>query len=160
MRNFEMTLHVGVAEESELSPVDADLLKAAKEATFRSYVPYSNFHVGAAARLSDGSVVTGCNQENCAYPSVLCAERTTLFYANANFPDLAVTDLSIAARDTRGNFTELPVPPCGACRQVMVETEERFNHPIRLILYGTKYSYIINSAKDILPLSFDAGNLD
>ena len=155
-----MTLHVGVAEESELSPVDADLLKAAKEATFRSYVPYSNFHVGAAARLSDGSVVTGCNQENCAYPSGLCAERTTLFYANANFPDLAVTDLCIAARDTRGNFTELPVPPCGACRQVMVETEERFNHPIRLILYGTKYSYIINSAKDILPLSFDAGNLD
>lgn len=146
--------------EDELTLEDKELLKAAKEATYRSYAPYSHFSVGAALRLDNGQIITGSNQENCAYPSGLCAERTAVFNANANYPDNAVVSLCIAARDTRGNFTELPITPCGSCRQVLVETEHRYQKPIRIILYGTKGLYIIDSAQDMLPVSFNASYLE
>lgn len=155
MREITQQFRIIEKDESELTPDEQELLRAAKEATHRSYVPYSHFYVGAAARLDDGTIVTGCNQENCAYPSGLCAERTTLFYANAQYPDHAVTHLCIAARDTRCQFTKLPVTPCGACRQVMTETENRYNHPINIMLYGTQGIYFISSAKDLLPVCFD-----
>ena len=141
------------------SDADRQLMDAAREATQRSYAPYSHFSVGAAARLENGTVVTGTNQENAAYPSGLCAERTTLFYANSQYPDQAVETLAIAARNER-DFLDDPIPPCGACRQVMLETEKRFKQPMRILLFGKKGIYEMKSVGALLPLSFDASSME
>lgn len=138
----------------ELSEIDQQLIEKAKEATYRSYTPYSKFNVGAAALLGNGIIVTGSNQENAAYPSGLCAERTTLFYANSQYPDQPVTTLAIAARDEKG-FLVQPISPCGACRQVILETQNRFGNKLRILLYGKNAIYDIATINDLLPLSFD-----
>ena len=103
-------------------------------------------------------VVTGSNQENAAYPSGLCAERTTLFYANSQYPDQAVKTLAIAAR-TEQDFLDTPIPPCGACRQVLLETEKRFGKPMRILLYSKSDIYIMEGVSALLPLSFDGDYL-
>ena len=118
MKDLTITSVIKVYEYDELNDTDRALLDDAIEATRRSYAPYSHFSVGAAALLANGVVVTGTNQENAAYPSGLCAERTTLFYANSQYPDQAVVTLAIAAR-TEKDFIDTPIPPCGACRQVI-----------------------------------------
>jgi len=153
----ELTLKstITVARYEELSKEDKELIDAAKKMTGNSYAPYSKFKVGAALRLANGKIVTGSNQENAAYPSGLCAERTTLFFANSQYPDQAVTDLAIAAQSD-DIFTDSPCPPCGACRQVIKETEDRYNQAIRILLYGQKAIYIIKGIKDLLPLQFNA----
>ncbi|MBQ8501409.1 MAG: cytidine deaminase [Bacteroides sp.] len=156
MKELSIQIDVRILNYDELSPADRALMDVAKEATRRSYAPYSHFSVGAAARLSDGIIVSGSNQENAAYPSGICAERTTLFYANSQHPDQAVETLAIAARNERGEYLARPIPPCGACRQVMLETEMRYQQPIRVLLFGTKGIYEVKSIKDLLPLSFDA----
>lgn len=155
MKDLTITSIIKVYKFDELNKTDQDLMKAAMDATARSYAPYSRFSVGAAALLANGVVVTGTNQENAAYPSGLCAERTTLFYANSQYPDQPVMTLAIAAR-TEKNFIDLPIPPCGACRQVILETEKRYKQPIRILLYGKKDIYEVKSICDLLPLSFDA----
>ena len=138
----------------ELEAKDRELAQAAVEATAQAYAPYSKFNVGAAVLFEDGVIVKGANQENAAYPSGLCAERTTLFYAGAQHPDKAVEAIAIAARNEAGEV-EHPIVPCGACRQVMLETETRFAQPMRIILYGAKECYIIEGGtKELLPLSF------
>lgn len=142
----------------ELSDEEQELIRQAIEATRRSYAPYSGFRVGAAVRLADGTIVTGTNQENAAYPSGLCAERTTLFYANSQHPDQAVVTMAIAACNSNG-LTEIPVSPCGACRQVMLECETRYRQPIRILLYGTRKIDCIKRAGDLLPFSFTEENL-
>lgn len=154
MENLTYTLHYQRCTYEELSEQDRLLVDAAKQATRRSYAPYSHFHVGAAAQLIDGTIVTGANQENAAYPSGLCAERTALFCAGSSHPGMAVTALAIAAH-TGDDFTLMPIAPCGACRQVMLETEQRGGHPIRVLLYGTSAIYIIpDGAHALLPISF------
>ena len=135
-----------------------ELVEVARTKTQDAYCPYSHYHVGAAALLADGQVLTGANQENAAYPSGLCAERTTLFAANANNPKTPVTALAIACY-TKGHFTYEPASPCGACRQVMLETEHRFQQPMKVILYGEDMCYIFDSASDLLPVNFVAENL-
>ena len=168
MKELTLKSEVHIYSYKELSEADRQLIHDAKEATNRSYVPYSHFHVGAAARLMDGTIVTGNNQENAAYPSGLCAERTTLFYANAQnvirkhqmelnaqYPDQPVETLAIAAR-TEKDFIDSPIPPCGACRQVMLETEQRFNRPMRIMLYGKKEIYVMEGVGTLLLLSFGA----
>lgn len=159
METIEHKISIVKLNEDELSDVERKVMEEAKKATERSYSPYSHFSVGAAVLLSSGQIVSGSNQENCAFPSGLCAERTTIFYANANYPDQAVTMLCIAARGTNGEFTEMPVSPCGACRQVLVETEQRFNTPMRVLLYGTEGIYAVSSARDLLPVCFDSYSL-
>ena len=153
----EQTLHIELKNYTyeELCEADRQLIDTARQATYRSYVPYSHFSVGAAARLVNSTVVSGSNQENAAYPSGICAERTTLFYANAQYPDQAVETLAIAARNERGEFLDKPISPCGACRQVMIEVERRFNRPMRILLYGKQGICEVKSATDLLPLSFD-----
>lgn len=121
--------------EAELDPQDAELLRLAHEATNNSYAPYSKFHVGAAVRLANGKTVTGCNIENAAYPSGLCAERVALFAAQAQYPDVAVEALAITARSESKTIDE-PVAPCGGCRQVMVETELRSKQSLRVLCQG------------------------
>ena len=143
----------------ELKTDDQELVKAAIAATATAYAPYSKFHVGAAVRFEDGEVVQGSNQENAAYPSGLCAERTTLFAANANNPHTPVQALAVACY-TDGHFTDSPASPCGACRQVMLETEHRFGQPMQVILYGERECYLFDSAKDLLPVCFTNDNLN
>ena len=126
MENRNITTKIIVCSYDELNEEEKKLIDAAKEATNRSYSPYSRFQVGAAALLSGGTVITGSNQENAAYPSGICAERTTLFYANSQYPDLPVEALAIAAQ-TSGDFIDHPTAPCGACRQVILETEANEN---------------------------------
>ena len=155
MKEIKIEINIRALRYEELDEKDRKLIDAAKEATTRSYAPYSHFSVGAAALLANGVVVTGSNQENAAYPSGTCAERTTLFYANSQYPDQPVTTLAIAAR-TEKDFIDLPIPPCGACRQVILETEKRYQRPIRILLYGKKAIYEVKSIGVLLPLSFDA----
>ncbi len=159
MEEFNITISVIKKNSEELTPEEQILVSKAKDATFRSYAPYSHFSVGAAVLLEDGTIVTGSNQENSAYPSGTCAERTTIFYANSQYPELKVKCICIAARDTSGEFTNRPISPCGACRQVLSESEDRAKEPIKVMLYGTEGTYIINSVKDLLPVSFDASFL-
>lgn len=153
MKEIEIKSVFRVYSMDELSPSDKELVEAAMEATKGSYAPYSKFRVGAAARLANGLVFTGANQENAAYPSGLCAERTTLFAANAQYPDQPVLALAIAAR--KGNrFMPTPISPCGACRQVISGVEDRFGHPVRILLYGTEGIYECNGIDALLPLRF------
>ena len=154
-----LTIEWNVFNNDELQPVDRMLVKAAREATQGSYSPYSGFSVGAALLLDDGTVVTGSNQENAAYPSGLCAERTALFSASHNHPANAVVALAIAARNKDG-WTVEPVTPCGACRQVMAETESRSGKPIRLILSARDRTMVIpEGTTAILPFCFGADHL-
>jgi cytidine deaminase len=159
MERKTLQIELKIYDYAELSAADRQLTDEAIRATERSYVPYSHFRVGAAARLSDQTIVSGSNQENAAYPSGTCAERTTLFYANSQYPDRAVETLAIAARNEHGDFLASPISPCGACRQVMIETEKRFGKPMRILLYGTKGIYELSRATDLLPFTFDADAL-
>ncbi|MCD8029977.1 MAG: cytidine deaminase [Bacteroides sp.] len=159
MKDLTITTVIKVYQYDELSEVDQTLVAAAMGATAHSYAPYSRFSVGAAALLANGTLITGTNQENAAYPSGLCAERTALFYANSQYPDQAITTLAVAAR-TESDFISMPIPPCGACRQVILETEKRYKQPIRILLYGKDEIYEMKSVGDLLPLSFDASSMD
>ena len=159
MKRLSRTINWSVMNQDELDSKDLMLVNAAMEATNGSWSPYSGFKVGAALLLDDGTVVTGSNQENAAYPSGLCAERTALFTAGHAFPGRAVTALAIAARNGKG-FTAQPITPCGVCRQVLAETEQRGGRPIRYILYGTDGTMVIEGGTDaILPFCFGADSM-
>lgn len=159
MKKHNRTLEWSVLDQEELKGTDLILVNAAKEATSGSWSPYSGFKVGAAVLLDDGNIVTGSNQENAAYPSGLCAERTALFTAGHAHPGKAVTALAIAARNGNG-FTAQPVTPCGACRQVLAETEQRGGKPIRYLFYGTAGTMVIEGGTDaILPFCFGADSM-
>lgn len=138
----------------ELPEERRKLVDAALEATQRSYAPYSHFYVGAAVMLDNGVIVTGNNQENVAFPSGLCAERTALFYANAQYPEVPVKALAIVARDSSGKVTQAPISPCGACRQVMLETENRFGKPMEILLASAEEVIVVERASALLPLAF------
>lgn len=159
MRKFNINITVTHCEFEELPDADQELVCRAIDATGNSYAEYSHFHVGAALRLGNGNIVIGANQENVAFPSGLCAERTAIFAAQANFPDQPVEALAIAARNAKGLVDE-PVSPCGACRQVMVGVEDRYGQPMRVLLYGKRGVYIVKSVRDLLPLSFADDNME
>ena len=154
MESIELKSVIQACQLLELTAEEQHLMELAIEATSRSYAPYSNFHVGAAVRLANGVEVIGCNQENAAYPSGLCAERTALFSAGAQYPDTPVEILAIAARGTDGELLYEPIAPCGSCRQVIIESETRAKHPIRILLYGRKCIYVIDGIEKLMPLSF------
>lgn len=154
MRNFDITIPVVEATLDELTAEEKNLVELARKSTYRSYAPYSKFHVGAAILLSNGETVTGANQENAAYPSGLCAERTAAYYAHANYPDATFKMIAIAARGTDGNPTEKPVSPCGACRQALLEYETLAKHNVPVILAGKDKVYIFRSVNSTLPYCF------
>lgn len=145
-------------DNKNLSEEDQNLITHAKQAALRSYSPYSKFSVGAAALLDNGKIVAGSNQENAAYPSGTCAERTTLFYANSTYPDSKVLSLAIIAIQN-GKVVDR-ISPCGACRQVMAEVSYRYNHNFKVILGGAQKTIIINNNKYLLPLTFDGNDLN
>jgi cytidine deaminase len=143
---------------SQLSAEEQTLISAALDAAEHSYSPYSGFRVGAAVLLENKKIITGNNQENAAYPDGLCAERVALFYANSSFPDVPVSFLAIAAKTASG-ITDEPVTPCGSCRQALLETENRFKKPMRIIMTGKNKIQRVDSIRDLLPLSFDSSFL-
>lgn len=137
-----------------LAAPDRGLLAAAQAALPHSYSPYSNFQVAAAARLEDGTVVTGWNTENAAYPMCICAEPATLAAAASQRPGMAVVAMAITVKSA-GQILEQPATPCGSCRQQLHEHETRFGQPIRLILRGEKGPvYVFDRAGDLLPFGF------
>ena len=153
MREINLTTKIAVYLLEECSEVEKKLIEAAKSATTKAYAPYSQFRVGAAVLLENGEVIAGNNQENAAYPSGLCAERTTLFFANATFPDQKVEAIAIAAWHN-GEFTHDVITPCGACRQVLLEAENRFHSPVKVLMYSEEGIFVVQAIKDLLPLSF------
>ena len=154
MKEQRIEISYKICTVDELDVRDKQLMEAAIEATQRSYAPYSHFQVGAAALLENDIIITGTNQENIAYPSGLCAERTALFYANSQYPDKAVKALAIAAYSEEEGIVRTPISPCGACRQVMLETEKRFGKPMKILLCGAKEVYIIEGVTHLLPFAF------
>lgn len=138
----------------ELKAEDALLLKRAREVTSKAYAPYSQFHVGAVARLVNGSFLNGTNQENASYPIGLCAERVLLSAASSIHPGIPIDTIAISYNNSHGP-SDHPIAPCGICRQSLQEYEERMNHPIRLILGGKEGKiFVIDEASHLLPLAF------
>lgn len=143
---------------SELSPEDRTLVIAARDISVKAYAPYSGFNVGAAVKLDDGTIVTGTNVENAAFPSGICAERNALATAVSNYPLRIPVAIAIAARNSNG-LTADTVSPCGNCRQVIAEEEFRNGKPIRVILTGSNKFQVIEKGGDLLPLQFNRDSL-
>ena len=156
MTNRHLSIdYIEYASLEEMEPADRELVLAALEAKKGSYSPYSQFQVGAALRLEDGMIIKGANQENIAYPSGLCAERTAMFYAGANYPEKAFDTLAVIASD-HGVICESPATPCGACRQALAQYEVKSSKPIKVILGGAKRIVVFDSVSDLLPFVFDS----
>lgn len=154
MEHMDLNIKYSVATINDLSEADRALVEQARLATHRSYAPYSKFSVGAAIQLDNGEIITGANQENVAYPSGTCAERTACYYAHALYPDANFSAIAIAARGTDGNEVTLPIAPCGACRQALLEYETLAGKDVRVILTGSEKIIILPSVKSLLPFAF------
>jgi len=147
------------SSEKELTKKDQQLLRRAKKALKDSWSPYSGFQVGAALHLQNGKIIGGSNQENAAYPLCLCAERVAIAAADAVYPGVPIISIAITAKSINQVVDE-PISPCGACRQVICETEGKHQKDMRIILQGEIGKvYILQSGKDFLPLSFDSSKL-
>ena len=156
MTNKEIKIaYTEYAGIDELAAKDKELAEAAISATATAYAPYSKFNVGAAVRLDSGLIVKGSNQENAAYPSGLCAERTAMFYAAATYPENAITAIAVAAGQN-GILCDNPVTPCGACRQVMAQYQVKGGHPMAILLVGSSKIWKFDKVEDLLPLIFDS----
>ena len=153
MKERNVITKIQVYSYTELTDADKKLVDLAKEATNASYAPYSHFHVGAALRLENGVMIKGANQENAAFPAGLCAERSACFNAGSNYPDVPIETIAIIAVQN-GEVVEDPCSPCGVCRQALLEFETRAGKPIRILLYGRKYVYIIDGIRPLMPLTF------
>lgn len=162
MKSLQITIPVEIySPDDPLLPAeDKALIDEAKSVCRDSYAPYSKFHVGAALRLANGATVRGSNQENAVYPVGCCAERTALYYAGSAYPGVAVEAIAVAVwRELDGKYLAKPGSPCGVCRQHLVETEQRYGQPIKVILYGADEVYVLRSAADLLPLTFTGDEL-
>lgn len=160
MKKIEIRIQLEVFEDiSELPQTIQELMLKAQIARENAYAPYSHFMVGAALKSLDGNITLGNNQENAAFPSGLCAERTAIFYAGANNPNAVFTEMAITVRSLK-HTVDKPTPPCGACRQSLVEYEIKQKSPITLYFMGETGKIVkSNSVTDLLPLVFDASFL-
>lgn len=154
MKKIDITVAAEQLNFSELSPAELELVDGARRSTYRSYAPYSHFCVGAAVRLDNGEIVCGANQENVAFPSGLCAERTAAFYAHAEHPDRKFTMIAIAARGVDGESLPVPISPCGACRQSLLQYELLAGHEVPVLLVGRDFIYRLPSVASLLPFAF------
>lgn len=155
MKQIQLTYTLSVLSWTEVEEKAKEVIEAAKEASFKAYAPYSHFRVGAAVLLDNDVLVAGNNQENAAFPSGICAERTAVFSANSLYPDSAIRILAIAAQQN-GQFLQNPITPCGSCRQVLAESETRFGKEVEIYLYGTSKIYHLTGTKTLLPFCFDS----
>ncbi len=155
-KNIQFT----ILEYNSLNELPESYIKLYEVASIvakKAYAPYSNFNVGAAILLDNGKIISGNNQENAAYPSGICAERVAVFFANAQYPNNKIISIAIVAYGNNGDIIENPVPPCGSCRQVILESQFRQNEPIKLILFGSKRIYVVEDASLLLPINFNKG---
>lgn len=159
MKTNTLSFEYDVLCEEELSVTERLLIDKAKAATYTSFSPYSNFSVGACVLLDNDEYILGSNQESAAYTTGICAERCAMFYANARYPGVGVKAVAIAARNIDGGFTELPISPCGACRQVLSEVENR-HHDMALYLYGKSGIYRLPRFSSLLPFNFSDDSLN
>ena len=154
MQEKKIELSFILAHLSELSAQEQQLVANAKAAFKNAYAPYSGFLVGASVLLENGEVINGSNQENVAYPSGLCAERVALFYAGAKYPNIKVNTIAVSVLSKNFDVTDV-ISPCGACRQVMAEYEDKQDKPIKVILHSpTDEVLIANRVEDLLPFMF------
>ena len=160
MKEINLTTKITVYSYEECTEIEKNLIDAANQATSNAYAPYSHFHVGAAVLLENGKIISGNNQENAAYPSGLCAERTAVFYATAQYPNQKIEAMAVAAF-YNGDFTDDLISPCGSCRQVLLEVESRYNSSVKILLYNKKGEvYVAESMKSLMPLSFTKDALE
>jgi len=152
MKDITITIPLRQCSIDELDALRRNLVERAKEATTRSYAPYSRFNVGAAILLDNGKIITGANQENAAFSDGTCAERSALFFATADNPSTPIRKIAIAAAK-EGHFQKEPISPCGSCRQALLEYENLYG-PIEVILFGENRTCIIPSVASLLPLCF------
>lgn len=157
MKEIKITAMIRAYAPEELPEEYRGLVDAAKAATRRAHAPYSRFHVGAAILMANGEVVAGANQENAAFSSGTCAERSACFYAASQYPGVGMKRIAIAAYADDGSdapaFQRLPISPCGACRQALLEYEALYGD-IEVVLYGSEAVYVLPSIKSLLPLCF------
>jgi cytidine deaminase len=160
INKIQHTIHViEYASGDDLPHEDADLLLMAREVTQHAYAPYSNFKVGAVARLTNGAIVSGTNQENASYPVGICAERVLLSSVSSQYPGIAINTIAVSYSSPLIK-RYVPISPCGICRQTLVEYQQRFKQNIKLILGGQNGKvHIIENAADLLPFAFESGNL-
>jgi cytidine deaminase len=157
-KTYQFSYHIYNSID-DLTQEDAWLLKEAREVSENAYAPYSNFQVGAVAKLTNGEMVAGSNQENASYPVGICAERVLLASASSLYPKIPIHTIAISYRSATIE-SDHPVSPCGMCRQSLKEFQERMQHPIRLILGGMEGKVIvINDANELLPLSFSGDDM-
>ncbi|MDE5934932.1 MAG: cytidine deaminase [Muribaculaceae bacterium] len=155
MKERLITLRLTERRHQELDTPDSELVAAAQAATDGSYAPYSRFHVGAAIRLDDGTIVTGANQENAAFPSGICAERTAAYYAGAKYPDKKFQAIAIAAREGDSEeMTDYHISPCAACRQTLLEYEKLAGKGVRVLMVSRKSVLEAESVASLVPLAF------
>lgn len=156
MKEIEINTVLNVYSGLEELPTKVvELFEKAREAREKAYAPYSNFKVGASILLDNGEIITGSNQENASFPSGLCAERTAIYYAGAQFPSSQIEIIAIVA-GSKNHKTTTPIPPCGACRQAIAEYEIKQNQPIEIYFMGEEGEIVkSNSLKNLLPLVFD-----
>jgi len=155
------TIEIGYTEYSninELPEKQQNLISAAREAVKNAYAPYSHFKVGAALLMEDDSVISGNNQENASSPVGSCAERTAIYWANANFPDKKIMAIAITSLDTEGKIAK-HLSPCGLCRQTLLETQQRFSSPIKVFIDKRDKILEIPDIESLLPLSFNNTSL-
>jgi len=153
---FSFEVYDGI---DELNADDRQLLIEARKVTDKAYAPYSDFHVGAAARLANNKIVTGTNQENASYPVGICAERVLLSAVSSIYPDVPIESMAVSYQSKKIK-SDHPISPCGMCRQALQEFEGRSNEQIRLILAGLEGKvYVIRSASQLLPLAFTSEEL-
>ena len=159
MQEKKIELSFILAHLNELSAQEQQLVANAKSAFKTAYAPYSGFLVGASVLLENGEVINGSNQENVAYPSGLCAERVALFYAGAKFSDVKINTVAISVLSKNFEVKDV-ISPCGACRQVMAEYEDKQHRPIKVILHSpTDEVLIANKVEDLLPFMFKSPSL-
>mgnify|MGYP001178195018 CR=1 FL=1 len=147
------------SDAHDLPDAERMLVDAAVEAAGKAYAPYSHFNVGAAILLDDGTVVKGANVENAAFPSGSCAEKTAVAYAVSNYPERRSVAIAITAI-SNGKMTSEPVPPCGNCRQMLLEEEERQGKPVKIILAGRERIIVMKNSESLMPLHFNKSNLN
>lgn len=161
MKKITISASLDVYDSVTELPEDVqELMSIAIEAREKSYSPYSKFRVGAAIYLENGEIISGSNQENASYPAGLCAERTAIFYAGAQYPGVKMMKMALSARSLN-HVVETPTPPCGSCRQAIAEYEVKQEQPIEIFFMGEKGKVVkANSISDLLPLIFDSSYLE
>lgn len=159
MQHIDITTKILVYTIEESEKKTKKIIEKAQNSAKMAYAPYSDYRVGAAILLSNGEIITGNNQENAAYPSGLCAERTAVFYANSQYSNTAIEAIAIVAFN-KGDFTETACVPCGACRQALLEMEQKNNQSIKVLMCSRDKVYEAASVSSLLPLAFSKDCLD